>query len=174
MLTKEDYIAILELKPHVGGGYYRRVYEHAKPADGQAGGPGLSSSIYYLLDRSETSMFHRLTSDETWLYHCGDPLDLYLITDSADDSQSTLEIHSIGVDLTAGQRPQFTIPANRTFGAKHQPAKRVSNPLEPTYGFTLVSCVVSPEFSYDQYQLFTVQDIRKRYGQLAGLKYFFE
>jgi hypothetical protein len=79
-------------------------------------------------------------SDEVWFWHSGSPIVLSLggNGDKPEDVQEVI----LGLDIAAGQQPQVVVPAGvwqaaRTLGA------------EPT----LVSCIVSPEFHFDDFKL---------------------
>ena len=69
-------IARLDLKPHPEGGWYRETWR-AAPAwqpDGYPGPRAAATGIYFLLTPGEESAWHRVRSDEVWLWHSGGPL----------------------------------------------------------------------------------------------------
>ena len=70
MLQPGFFIDNLGLKPHVEGGYYKELYKNSRCL----GERPIASAIYYLLKSGQVSRFHRLKSDELWLYHYGSPL----------------------------------------------------------------------------------------------------
>ncbi len=67
---------LLDLAPHPEGGWYRETWR-AAPSWQPAGYPGpraAATGIYFLLDPGEESAWHRVRSDEVWLWHSGGPL----------------------------------------------------------------------------------------------------
>jgi predicted cupin superfamily sugar epimerase len=131
----------LDLSPHPEGGWYRRTWTSGHPATDLPGrGPRRSaSSIYYLLAPGEQSRWHRVGSDEIWLWHHGGPLEIGLggRADKPGDEHRLV----LGDDFAAGHRPQVVVP-----GGTWQSAR-------PLAGACLVSCVVSPEFHFDDFQM---------------------
>lgn len=131
-LTGDDVIRTLELKPHPEGGYYREIYQDA-PVDGSR---GLTSSIYFLLRAGDRSHWHRFDAVETWCYHAGSPLEVAIWT-----AGRSVEKYRLGMDLSAGERPQLTVPAG-------------SWQEEQTLGdWSLVGCVTTPAFQFAGFEL---------------------
>ncbi|GIU02566.1 cupin domain-containing protein [Shewanella algidipiscicola] len=146
MQTADDFIQQLELEQHVEGGYYRSSFRSQSDFDTTR---SLWSSIYFLLRTGEVSHFHRLTSDEMWYFHAGQSLTIYMI-----DEQGELTTAQLGLDIAAGERPQFLVPKGCIFGsAMNQP------------GFSLVGCMVSPGFTFDNFELFSQQTLLAQYPQ---------
>src|SRR4051794_11947615 len=70
----------LDLAPHPEGGWYRetwRVPVTVEPS-GYEGPRAAATGIYFLLPPGEESRWHRVRSDEVWLWHRGGPLTLLL------------------------------------------------------------------------------------------------
>jgi predicted cupin superfamily sugar epimerase len=129
----------LDLEPHPEGGWYRRTWAaDAVVATGRGERPA-ATLIYFLLPPGEASAWHVVTSDELWLWHGPDPLTLQLGGNG--DSPSDGEALVLGPDETAGQRAQALVPAG------------VWQRTLPSGGETLVSCLVSPGFSFDDFTL---------------------
>ena len=57
MLSADRLIALLDLKPHPEGGYFRETFR-----DGA--GRGHSTAIYFLLKAGEVSRWHRVDAAE--------------------------------------------------------------------------------------------------------------
>ncbi|WP_428612044.1 cupin domain-containing protein, partial [Shewanella sp.] len=76
MQGADYFIKELELEQHVEGGYYRSSYRALEQFDDKR---QLWTSIYFLLRTGEVSHFHRLTADEMWYFHGGEPLTIYMI-----------------------------------------------------------------------------------------------
>lgn len=144
MHTADDFITLLELEQHIEGGYYRSSYRSAMQHDSTR---ALWSSIYFLLRTGEVSHFHRLTADEMWYFHAGQSLTIYMIS-----PEGELTTAQLGLDLAAGERPQFLVPKGCIFGsAMNQP------------GFSLVGCMVSLGFTFDDFELFSQEHLLAQY-----------
>jgi len=68
-MTARHYIKYLQLLPHPEGGYYKESYRSSGilsasclPAFGAD--RSFSTAIYFLLEQSDFSAFHRIKSDE--------------------------------------------------------------------------------------------------------------
>lgn len=159
-MTATDYIRSLELRPHPEGGYYRETYrcgesitQSALPARYQ-GARAISTSIYFLLDASTFSAFHRLTSDEQWFFHDGQPLRIHMIHD---DGHYTSLLN--GPDIHRGHQLHVTFPAGCWFAAR----------VEPPGSFGLISCTVAPGFEFADFELARRDELSHRFPQHAEL-----
>lgn len=145
-VTKEiqEWIDRLGLAKHPEGGYFKEVYqnrEHITAEQLSVPYPGrrsLATSIYFLLPAEEVSRLHRLRSDEIWYYHGGSSLTLIMI-----DTAGNLSEKRLGCDVVAGELPQVVIPGGSTFGAF----------VNQEGSYTLVGCLVSPGFDYQDFEL---------------------
>ena len=129
-MTGPEIIARLDLAPHPEGGHYRQTWV--------ARGPGRPSGtcIYFLLQAGERSHWHKVDATEIWLYHAGAPLILSMAETEAGPARD----HLLSPDLTEGA-PQLIVPENHWQAARS------------TGAFTLVSCTVSPGFTFDGFTL---------------------
>ena len=129
-MTGPEIIARLDLAPHPEGGHYRQTWA--------AQGPGRPSGtcIYFLLQAGERSHWHKVDATEIWLYHAGAPLILSMAETGAGPARD----HLLSPDLTEGE-PQLIVPENHWQAARS------------TGAFTLVSCTVSPGFTFDGFTL---------------------
>ncbi|OKP98213.1 cupin domain-containing protein [Paenibacillus sp. P46E] len=148
-MTQKEISPLVEalgLQPHVEGGWYKRLwnapFEIPQDTLGESySGPRASaSSIYFLLHADEASEWHTVLSSEIWLWHSGSPIVLSL-GGSGDKPENVTEV-VLGLDIAAGQQPQVVIPPG---------VWQAARPLgeEPV----LVSCIVSPEFHFDDFKL---------------------
>jgi uncharacterized protein len=118
-------IALLDLKPHPEGGWFRETYR----ADNA--GRASSTAIYFLLKQGEASRWHRVDAAEVWHFYKGAPLELRI-------DKST---HILGADIDQAQAPQVVVPPNAWQAAR-------------TLGdYTLVGCTVAPGFEVSQFEL---------------------
>lgn len=135
-MTADEIIAHLNLAPHPEGGHYRQTWEARN--EGRATG----TCIYFLLKAGERSEWHRVDATEIWLYHAGAPLVLGMSETSAGPASD----HLLTPDLTLGT-PQIIVPPNHWQRA------------HSTGDFTLVSCTVSPGFTFEGFTLDPDMDI---------------
>ncbi len=131
-LSAAAIIARLGLVPHPEGGHYRETFRDARMVEGRSVG----SAIYFLLDVGEVSEWHRVDAAEIWLWHAGAPLVL-TVSPNGHDAEA---VH-LGPDLARGQQPQRVVPAGQWQTATSLGA------------WTLVSCTVSPAFSFDGFEM---------------------
>ena len=133
MKRAEQLKQIYKLQPHEEGGHFAESYTAPFDKDGRA----LSGSIYFLLDGEETSRFHQIDCDEVWYFHegCGMKITVWM-----DGSKKEL---LLGSDLERGDRAMAVVPKGSVFAAEN---------LDPL-GYTFVSCMTTPKFSYDGFQL---------------------
>jgi predicted cupin superfamily sugar epimerase len=139
-------VEALKMQPHPEGGYYAETYRHAQTIDlGDGRIRNLTTTIYFLLTGQTRSHFHRLSSDETWFYHYGEIIELFMI------NQGKTVSYLLGNNLTEGSLPQLLIPANTWFAA-HIPSGK---------NFGLVSCTVSPGFDFEDFELATIKKLEE-------------
>ena len=127
-----DIIDALGLIPHPEGGWYRETWRAEVAGDGRP--PG--TAIYYLLVAGERSHWHRVDAVETWHHYGGGPLELWISADGVNR-----ELHVLGTDLRAGERPQVMVPAG---------AWQAANPRD---AYCLVGCTVVPGFDFAGFEL---------------------
>ena len=134
---------LLDLAPHPEGGWYRETWRAAPESvpDGYPGPRAAATGIYFLLTPGEESAWHRVRSDEVWLWHSGGPLTL-LDGGDARRARGRPGRRHPGTGPGAGQRPQHVIPAGHWQSARPAAAAEV-----------LVSCVVAPGFDFADFTL---------------------
>ena len=138
-IQNEDYwIGQLNMVPHPEGGFYKEVFRSGieilrknttdlKPA---------CTSIYYLLRGCDYSGFHRLTSDEIWYYHKGEPLLIYELTVNGfmiTHELSDRKTGHLSVVIESGSWFAAAIPSGKEF--------------------SLVSCAVAPGFDFNEFEM---------------------
>ncbi len=124
----------LDLAPHPEGGWYKETWR-SQSLDPGTRSPG--TAILFLLEQGQKSHWHRVDSDELWLWHAGSPLDL-MIADAADANPVTI---ALGGDVLGGYQPQARVPTNRWQAA------------DAHRGWALVSCIVVPGFDFAGFEL---------------------
>ena len=138
-LAVPDRARLLELEPHPEGGWYRRTWAGTSPVETPAGTRPAATLIYFLLPPGEASAWHVVTSDEVWLWHGPDALRLQF--GGAGDAPVEGDTVILGPGEDAGERSQVLVTAG------------VWQRTLPSPGETLVSCIVSPGFSFDDFTL---------------------
>jgi uncharacterized protein len=126
-------IAKLGLEPHPEGGWFRETWR-AVAAPGERAS---ASAIHFLLEQGQRSHWHRVDAAELWLWHAGAALNVSISPDETGPVQTA----RLGPDVVAGEQPQSLVPAGHWQAA------------EPTGGWVLVSCVVSPGFEFSGFEL---------------------
>jgi len=134
---------LLDLAPHPEGGWFRETWRAGPPSvpDGYPGPRAAATGIYFLLTAGEESAWHRVRSDEVWLWHSGGTLAL-LDGGNGDRPAASPRVVKLGPGLAAGQVPQHVIPAGHWQAARPASADEV-----------LVSCVVAPGFDFGDFEL---------------------
>src|SRR5699024_3908517 len=96
------------------------------------------------------SHLHQLTADEVWYYHAGHSLTIHTISKSGE-----YEAIKLGTDVENGEVLQALVPKGTIFGSS------VENEGE----YALVSCMVAPGFEFDDFKLFTQDELIERFPQ---------
>lgn len=144
------WIKNLEMLKHPEGGYFRETYRSEKVFNptGFSDKRNLATSIYFLLEKNNVSHFHRIKSDEIWYYHAGSPLTVYVIYPNG-----KLNKLNIGPNIENGEVLQAVVPANTIFGSTC------------TNEYSLVGCMVSPGFDFNDFELFPTSKLLDLYPQ---------
>jgi uncharacterized protein len=133
-LSADDIIRLLDLQSHPEGGHYRETFRDSHSVDAVSG-RAASTAIYFLLRAGEISRWHRVDSAEIWHWYAGAALALSII-----DGEQKLDVQ-LGVDLTAGERPQAVVPA------------RAWQQAQSLGAWTLVGCTVAPGFEFAGFEM---------------------
>jgi len=160
MKTAEYWIQHYNLLPHPEGGFYREIYRSALEVEkkvlptGIKGSRRLSTSIYFLLRSGEISRFHRLRSDEIWYFHYGSGMKIVLINQEGKKHTCLL-----GANVEKAERLQVLIPAGSVFAAE----------VNGKESYSLVGCMVSPGFEFEDFELFEQDDLIQAFPQHGEL-----
>jgi len=148
-------IEMLALVPHPERGYYVESYRAASRVDAPSHGGERSAStaIYFLItaDQPVTSL-HRLKSDEVFHLYEGGPLDILRLY-----ADGRWDVARLGLDLSAGERPQIVVPAGTWFGTE----------LAAGASHCLVGCTVAPGFEFADFELAEGPELELRYPSAA-------
>ena len=135
------------------GGYYKETYRSDKTiilpseTDGER---SISTSIYYLLDGTQFSAFHRLKSDEIWHFYIGSSITLYII-----NRMENLSEVKLGSNIEKGELFQIQVRAESWFAAT----------VNDISSYALIGCTVSPGFDYLDFELGDRKKLIERYPQ---------
>ena len=148
MESIDYWIDALELTPHVEGGWFRQTYA----SEVAIGDRASATSIYFLLSADNFSAFHRLTADEMWYFHHGATITIVAI-----DLEGKLHNFKLGKDIAAGESLQVLIPKGWSFASYVDTA------------FSVVSCMVTPGFTFDDFTLLKQADLLRAYPEHASI-----
>lgn len=130
----EQLCEVLGLQPlPVEGGHFAEVWRS------EADGCVVGTSIVFALsaDPDSFSAMHRLTLDEIWHFHLGDPIELLLL-----HPDGSIERPRLGPDLLKGDRVQVVVPAGTWMGGA----------VVPGGSWGLVGCTMAPGFVGDCFE----------------------
>ena len=163
-----EVITSLDLSPHSEGGFFRETYRAVGQVSTAHGKRPASTSILYLVTKSEPSRFHRLRSDELWFYHAGALAELVLLAPPAKPARRKSPPPVMAEYLVIGPgSPYALVPAGwwvaarviageqADWGAGRAPERRwtADRRTSRDLGWTLASCVVTPGFDYSDLEL---------------------
>lgn len=124
----------LDMQPHPEGGFYRETWRHPDTVETPRGTRSLATCVAFLLRPGDRSAWHRVASDELWLWQGGGPM--LLTVGGFDDTP----VAGFSVELRTGG--QYLVRAGEWQTA--EPA---------TDEASLVACVVSPGFDFADFTL---------------------
>ncbi len=147
MTLAQDIARTLSLEQHPEGGFYRETFRSDVLVATSAGPRAAATGILFLVTAASPSRFHRLRSDELWLYHSGTPLELVsLLPDGSSEHVVLAGADALAVSDEAS--PQAIVPRGAW-----QAARVLAQDSASESAWTLVSCVVTPGFDYADFEL---------------------
>ena len=158
--TAEYWISRLQLIKHIEGGWYRETYRSASnfpifPANPDfPSARSFSTAIYFLLQGSEFSAFHRIASDEIWHFYDGDPLQILEI-----ETDGRITEHRLGNDPDSSFSFQAIIRSGNWFASR----------LAAGGQYALAGCTVAPGFDFSDFELAERSALLLSYPQHSGL-----
>jgi len=156
IVTAEQLIHLLDLKPHPEGGYYRETYRSdVTIPEGALGFPyvgdrAASTAIYYMLVPGSVSKFHRLATDEVFHFLLGDPVTWVLL-----NPDGKMDERVMGSFPDRGHELQLVIPAGTWFAGS----------LTDGGLFALMGTTVAPGFDFKDFRLADRADLLAAYPQ---------
>ena len=156
-LSSEHYTAaevarLFNLEPLAEeGGFFRRTAE-SDVALAESGRRAYSV-IYSLLTPEGFSAMHRLSADEIWCFHAGDAVEsLRLKPDGRG------EWIQLGLNHGAEAQPQNIVTAKTWQGTRLLPGGR----------WALMSCIVVPEFKWEDFELGQREVLESQFPDFVG------
>lgn len=136
--TAEEVARMFKLEPLAEeGGFFRRTAESATVIARESGRLAYSV-IYSLLTPEGFSAMHRLNTDEIWCFHAGDAVESLRLK-----PEGAGEWVRLGLSPWAGESPQNVVLAHTWQGTRLLPGGR----------WALMSCIVAPEFRWEDFEL---------------------
>ncbi|MBW8890219.1 MAG: cupin domain-containing protein [Fibrobacteres bacterium] len=126
----------LHLSPHPEGGYYREIHRSRESVATRKGRRAALTTIFFLLERGQKSVFHRVASDEVWHYYAGAPLRLWRVSKDFASSRR----------LALGPPGRGRSPVEVIAAGEWQAA-------ESSGDYTLTGCTVGPGFDFADFLL---------------------
>ena len=160
MITADQLIALLDLKPHPEGGYYVETYCSSEAISEESlpsrykGRRCFGTAIYYLLTAQTFSAMHRVRSDEIFHFYSGDPVEMLQLWP---DGSGRVAI--LGSDVLNGMQPQVVVDRGVWQGAR----------LLEGGKFALLGTTVSPGFEFTDYESGHREELVKSYPQFREL-----
>ena len=139
------FVNLFNLQPHPEGGYFSQTFKSnhsVKSTDIERYGNNsrcAGTSIYYLLNKTDFSAWHKLQSDEIWHYYKGCEVIIYLI-----DKQNNLKSYVLGdPSKNINAVFQISISSDTWFAAE----------LIDKDSYCLIGCTVNPGFEFIDFEL---------------------
>ena len=136
-MTRPPLADALDLEPHPEGGWFRQTWvapETVTLPDGRV--RPTATLIHFLLPAGESSAWHRVASDEVWLAHLG-----RVKLQVGGDGETPAPGDEVVVGTGRAEQSQAVVPAGTW-------QRTLPGPDD-----ALVSCLVSPGFDFDDFEL---------------------
>jgi predicted cupin superfamily sugar epimerase len=131
------------MQPHREGGYYAEIFRSDNKVlvskEYVSNERSALTSIYFLLPSSSFSAWHKVKSDEIWVYNYGCPVHILILGDNGQLASQILGNPVLHKDAEL----QVVVPRNHWFCAY----------LNDSEQFSLISCIVGPGFDFADFEL---------------------
>jgi predicted cupin superfamily sugar epimerase len=158
-------VATLGLQAHPEGGYFRETYRAAEQVRTSRGPRSAATAILYLVTAAAPSHFHRLQADEIWLHQGGAPLELVTLSPNGTAQSVTLGPPA----QSAEPRPHALVPALTWQAARVACGSAAAGDAGEADEWSLVSCVVTPGFDYEDFELGRREDLLSGWSDARDL-----
>ena len=114
-----------------------------------------------------------IQSDEMWHHYDGYPLEIHEIT-----LDGEYKITILGKAIAQGQVPQYLVPKGHIFGSKIASCALLSTTQDDKEQlaqecYVLVGCTVAPGFDFNDFHLFSIEQLISQYPQFQDQFYSF-
>lgn len=123
------------------GGFFANTWTSARNGPEKR---AYGSAILFLVTENDFSALHRLSTDELWHFHAGDPVELTQL-DPATRSCMTC---TLGPDVAGAHVAQAVVPAHRWQGARRRPGGAPG-----ARGWALLGCTLAPAWDPREFEL---------------------
>lgn len=161
-----DLVNSLCLEPHPEGGWFRRTWTAPAVVETEGGRRATASAILFLLDQGMEARWHLVRSDELWLWHGPGALEIQFggTGDAPCNQPETIILGAPQVSTGNEARTQSASPSPHQAGTPQVPTD-AANPVQVLVkagtwqrtfarnSVALATCVVSPEFTYEDWRL---------------------
>lgn len=166
MTAAAQIVASLGLEAHPEGGYFRETYRAVESVETRLGSRSAATAILFLVTAAAPSRFRRLLSEEIWLYQSGAPLELVMLPPQG--AAQSVTLGQVGAQprpqalapraRSLELRPQALVPA-LTWQAARVAGGSAAGDRGEAEEWSLVSCVVTPGFEYEDFELGRREDL---------------
>lgn len=144
-MDRPEIAARYDLAAHPEGGWYRQTWmsQHQLRLTDENGAERVRQAatlILFCLPPGECSAWHRVASEEIWIWNGAGPITLRLGGDAAAPAEDPTTV-VLGGDAEAGELVQLTVPAG------------VWQRTLPSDQVGLASCLVCPGFDFADFTL---------------------
>ncbi len=161
--TAAELISALQLAPLPReGGWFRQTWRS------EAG-----SAILFLLTPENFSALHRLTLDEVWHFHAGDPVEHVQLEARAAGGRAV--VTRLGPEIARGDAPQVVVRAGMWQGARiadaaaHERSGAGGTARGASHGWSLLGCTLAPPWREDAFELGERAELLRRFPAAAAL-----
>lgn len=164
MLSAKEIIDWFDLTPHESeGGYLGLVYSSEDQIPNEKfnykinGQRNLCSAIYYLLEKKEVSIMHRVKGDLIYHFYSGHPVEMLLLY--PERHRDRYEICTFSNDVSTGGQPMKIIPGGTWMGTRVLPGGE----------YAFMGVTMSPGFHPEDYEIGDRKMLVQQYPGLESL-----
>jgi len=141
----KQLIEKFDLSQHPEGGWYKRIYQSSDtviaPQRFKSNDQRRSAFtiIYFLILNDDFSAFHKIKSDETFIFLEGNPITIHILNPTSQEYQTI----QLGPSSNENCIPTAIIPHDTWFAAEAQEEQ----------DYALINCYVAPGFEFYDFEL---------------------
>lgn len=131
-MNSQEIVKKYNLQKHPEGGWYKEIIRSENQVQYNNKKRDAVTSIYFLLEQGQISKWHKVDSDEIWIFLDGDKLELHQV-DLINKKYSVNELDK--------ETRQILVPKNNWQAAKTPGS------------YALMACIVAPGFEFEGFKL---------------------